>query len=801
MDTTDTQCETCHKGAAGDSPISPCTAACPIGTKAAEYIRHISKGEYEKAWDAILEDNPFPMSCGLVCHHPCEVYCRAGQIGEPIAIRALKRFVAEFARAKGLTGKWVNPKATGKRVAVVGAGPAGLTAAYYLRKKGHAVTVFEASDKIGGMLASAIPEYRLPDENLAFDLENIKAAGMEIKTNVALGMNFTVQNLKDEYDAVFIAYGANRNLRLKIEGEDSAGVIPALEFLRMAKEGKGAKPGARVAVLGGGNLAVDAARTALRLGATSVNIYYRRRHEDMPAYSWEIAQAEEEGIVIHARLTPIRISDDAGAKKITFHNGVSLFNEKGHFAPVLDADSPVYATADIVIVAIGNTPDSLIDQKDLPIHIETWGGITVNPETLATTVAGVFAGGDCVSGAASLVEAITAGKVAADSIDKFLLGKRLKRRYIPWFSPAKVQRRETFTPETFTGKRIPLRHAPAKERVRDFREIEPVYSDEDAVLEAKRCLGCDLKPKEETRVRRFVQFMSLFIFNAYIPGWFLTFAKKQAMIYQGQIKSICIPGLHCYSCPSAIVSCPVGSFQFWLNNTKYNFRAGSYDLIGLYVVGFLGMVGAAVGRAACGWLCPFGLFQDLMYKIPTPIKLRIPKFLRFLKYAVLLITVILLPLLLVDEYGIGLGPWFCKTICPSGTLVAGIPLVSADAKLRDQLHIYWPIKMTILIFFLLWMVLSKRAFCRTTCPLGAFWSFFNRVSILRVRVDSLKCEDCNSCRAVCPVDINPPTEINTGECIRCMNCLNACSVNSMHLEVAGFEPTSALFDKLKKEQP
>jgi len=741
------------------------------------------------------------MSCGLVCHHPCEIHCRAGQIGEPIAIRALKRFVAEYAKDNGLTGKWVNPAPTGKKVAIVGGGPAGLTAAYYLRKKGHAVTVFEASDKIGGMLAFAIPAFRLPGEDLAFDLENIKASGMEIKTGVALGRDFTIGSLKDEYDAIFIAYGANRNLKLEIEGEDSDGVIPALEFLRLAKEGRGVKPRGSVVVIGGGNLAVDAARTALRLGASAVHIYYRRRRQDMPAYSWEIAEAEEEGVVIHTRLTPIRISDDAGAKKITFHNAVSLFNDTGHFAPVLDAESPVYAQADRVIVAIGNLPESLIDRNDLPIHIETWGGINIDAGTLATNIEGVFAGGDCVTGAASLVEAIAAGKTAADSIDKFLHGRRLERRFIPWFASSKTEKRGIINTETLAGKRCPIPYQPANERVRDFRKVEGMYCEEDAVLEATRCLGCDLRPKEETKLRRFVQFMSLVIFNAYIPGFYLSFAKKEAVIYQGQIKSVCIPGLHCYSCPSAIASCPIGSLQFWLNNSKYNFRAGSLDLIGLYVIGFLGMVGAAVGRAACGWLCPFGLIQDLMHKIPTPFKLRIPRVLRFFKYAVLLITVILLPLLLVDEFGIGLGPWFCKTICPSGTLLGGIPLVSADADLRDQLHIYWPIKMTILIIFLLWMILSKRPFCRTTCPLGAFWSLFNRVSILRVRVDSSKCEDCNSCKAVCPVDINPPTEIDSTECIRCMNCLNTCQVGSMRLEVAGFEPTSALFDKLKKDRP
>ncbi len=741
MAVTENTSKSCKSGSCSEAPIPPCSNACPIDTNAPLYIRHISHGEYEKAWKVIIADNPFPMSCGLVCHHPCEIKCRAGEVGDPVAIRALKRFVAEKARDEKYGAEWVEPEPTGKRVAIIGAGPAGLTTGYYLRKKGHAVTILEASDKLGGMLNTAVPGYRLQKEDLEFDLENLKASGMEIKLNQVLGRDYSVKDLKNEYDAVLLAFGASHSLKLEIVGEDTHDVYPGLEFLQQAKSGERIEVKDSVIVIGGGNLALDVARTALRLGAKEVNLFCRRSYDEIRAHDWEITEAEEEGVVINPGWVPLKILDENGRKKIIFRKSSSVRKPRGDFkSDFYDSVTAEY-TADQIFIAIGYFPPDVIGKDDLQVEIKRWGAVDADESSLATNIEGVFAAGDCVTGASSLVDAIAAGKLAAGSIDEFLQGGKPKKAGFGWLASPLGGKRELATTETMSLDRSPVKEIPPGERVSDFRKVEVRYSEEEALREANRCLACDLEPKEETRLRRFVQISTLLAFNSYWPGWYNTITNRQATIYQGQIKSVCYPGLHCYSCPGTVVSCPIGSIQFWLNNAKLNFSRGSFDLIGLYVIGFLGMIGAVFGRAACGWLCPFGLFQDVMYKIPTPFKLKIPKILKYFKYLVLFFAVFLLPLIIVDETGLGRGPWFCKTICPSGTLVAGIPLISADKDLQEQVHLYFPIKLTILILFIIWMVLAKRPFCRTTCPLGAFWSFFNRISILRVKVDETQCRD------------------------------------------------------------
>lgn len=361
---------------------------------------------------------------------------------------------------------------------------------------------------------------------------------------------------------------------------------------------------------------------------------------------------------------------------------------------------------------------------------------------------------------------------------------------------SKEKRKTLFGGDILSLERTPIKHIDPDIRKSNCAQVEETYSEDAAVREAKRCLECDLEPKENNRTRRFMQFSSLIGFNYYLTGFFLTFKNHEANIYSGRSKVACIPGLHCYSCPAAVTSCPIGAIQFWLNNSKVNFHPETLNLVGLYVIGFLGMIGAAVGRASCGWICPFGLFQDLMHKIPAPLKVGIPKFLKYFKYIVLLLTVLLLPFLFGD-----FGPVFCKTICPSGTLVGGIPLVVADPGLRGGLHFYFPLKMTILIGFMVWMIIAKRPFCRTTCPLGAIWSLFNRYSILNVQANPHTCDDCNSCRAVCPVDIHPQKEVRGGECIRCMNCLSACQTNSLRIEIAGLESAQNIFEQLKRDKP
>jgi ferredoxin-type protein NapH len=273
--------------------------------------------------------------------------------------------------------------------------------------------------------------------------------------------------------------------------------------------------------------------------------------------------------------------------------------------------------------------------------------------------------------------------------------------------------------------------------------------------------------------RRWIQFFSFLAINAYIPSWL------KGEIYQGSIKGTCVPVLNCYSCPSAMGACPIGSLQNFLASARFNISIPNYQF-GLYVLGFLGAVGSLVGRLPCGWLCPFGFLQELMYKIKTR-KFHIPKFLTYMKYVVLAVFVFLLPLLIMDRFGFG-QTWFCKWICPAGTLEAGVPLASLNEGIRSQLGFLFSWKMAILVLFLVWMIVSKRPFCRTTCPLGAIFALFNKVSLFRMVVDDDKCTLCNKCLRDCPVDIKVYEGPNSPECIRCLKCIDSCQFGAVNYE-------------------
>ena len=274
--------------------------------------------------------------------------------------------------------------------------------------------------------------------------------------------------------------------------------------------------------------------------------------------------------------------------------------------------------------------------------------------------------------------------------------------------------------------------------------------------------------------RRLIQIISAFVANSYLPS---LFTKG---IYQGNLKGFCIPILNCYSCPLATFACPIGSLQHFFASVRANLAVGSYQF-GLYVIGILGIVSSAVGRMACGWVCPFGLLQELLYKIRSP-KLAIPRFLPHFKYVFLAITVVLLPILAVDDFGYG-QTWFCKWICPAGTLEAGIPLVALNESIRQQIGYLFGFKTALLILFLGWMVLSKRPFCRTVCPLGAIFSLFNRVSIFQLVIHQDKCVRCDACYRACPTDIKVYEDANSPDCVRCLRCIKACEFDAVGYEI------------------
>ena len=265
--------------------------------------------------------------------------------------------------------------------------------------------------------------------------------------------------------------------------------------------------------------------------------------------------------------------------------------------------------------------------------------------------------------------------------------------------------------------------------------------------------------------RRLTEILAAIGFNLDLPS------LLKGQISQAKTKGICLPVLNCYSCPAAIGACPIGSLQNSLNSLRYNLKLGQKQL-GLYVVGSLGLVGVIGGRLPCGWLCPFGLLQELIYKIPVP-KLKIPTFLTYLRYVVLLVMVILLPLLLVDSFGQG-SPWFCKLICPAGTLEAGVVLALINPELRSQLGFLFAWKVSLLVLFLIWMALSQRPFCRTICPLGTILGFFNGISAFEIKVDLDNCLVCNACQRACPVDIKIYQNPGSSQCIRCLQCQEVC---------------------------
>lgn len=273
--------------------------------------------------------------------------------------------------------------------------------------------------------------------------------------------------------------------------------------------------------------------------------------------------------------------------------------------------------------------------------------------------------------------------------------------------------------------------------------------------------------------RRWTQIVSAVALNAYVPAFF------SGTIVQASSKGICVPVLNCYSCPAAVAACPIGSMQHMMATVRARWSLGQFQM-GLYVLGSMGVVGALAGRFPCGWFCPFGLFQELVYKIPGP-KLRIPRVLGYLKYVVLALTVFILPFLVLDAFGYG-DQWFCKWICPAGTLEAGLPLVGANAGVRAQVGWLFAWKVSLLVAFFGWMVVSMRPFCRTVCPLGAILGLFNRVSVLRLSIDTGGCTACGKCVAICPVDLDPRETPNSPECIRCLKCAKSCDEDCIHYE-------------------
>jgi len=481
---------------------SPCQHLCPISAEAPEYIALIAQGRFREAFETITKDNPLPNVCARVCHHPCESRCLAAQSTGALSVRALKRFAVDYAIREGLYPPPPQAAPTGDPVAIIGSGPAGLMAGYYLAQRGYRATVFEALESPGGTLMVGIPAYRLPRELLAADIENVRRAGVEIRTGVRVGRDISFDDLTRDFKAVFIATGAHKSKKLGIANEDADGVLDAIEFLKRVNLNQPVRVGGRVGVIGGGNAAVDAARVALRLqGCQSVQIIYRRTRAEMPAFAEEVEALIEEGAELQLLVAPEEILVQNGKLTGLRCQRMQLGepDESGRRRPVPLPDSTFDIPLDMLLVAIGEEADVKFLGQDSGIEISRRGTTIVGQETQATGRAGVFAGGDAVTGPDTVIAAMAAGKVAAEMIDKYLRGAALERHYEPVRPSHYVPPAAPASAEAAAAGRAVVSLLPITARHDGFAEVEQTLSEEQAVREASRCLRCDLQTDDAKR--------------------------------------------------------------------------------------------------------------------------------------------------------------------------------------------------------------------------------------------------------------------------------------------------------------
>ncbi len=471
--------------------VAPCTFACPNSVPAQGYVRKVAAEEFEEAYQLIMFRSPLQSICGKICDHPCETECTRGLKDEPIMIREIKRFVLEMAECEGWTPNILDQTADGnaQKVAVIGSGPAGIGCAYDLARAGYGVTVFEASDKLGGMLTSAIPAFRLSREDVEKEIEVLKKLGVEFRTNTAFGRDVSIRSLKEDgYAAVFIGMGTQEGVRLGIKGEDLAGSTSAVDFLKAVGDGERPDIGRSVGVIGGGFTAVDAARAAVRLGAKDVYVLYRRTKDEMPATAEEIREAEEEGVKIMYLVSPQEIIGNGKVERIRMLNYVlGDVDESGRRRPQEVLGTEFTLAVDTVVSAVSQGVSPMAGQD---LELTRWGTIQVDEETLATNIGGVFAGGDCVRGPQNVIGAVADGKRAAASIDRMLAGDDALLVY----DAEKVMSDKEMvlgrTSERPRAWRPDLRTRPAAERTGDFEEYSETLTVEEAVREASRCLAC-----------------------------------------------------------------------------------------------------------------------------------------------------------------------------------------------------------------------------------------------------------------------------------------------------------------------
>lgn len=707
---------------------------------------------FEEAWRLLTEKNPLPAVCARVCPHPCEGECNRLEKDCAVAVNNIERFLGDWAISGGLRFTKLTEEVQPERIAVVGSGPSGLSCAYHLARRGYKVTIFEAFRKAGGMLRYGIPAYRLPRQVLDAEIQRILDLGVDLRLNVAVGKDVTLDELRANYDSIFLGIGAQNSAKLHCPGEDSCGVFSGLEFLRLVNSGEEVDIGQEVVVIGGGNTAIDAARVARRLKAR-VTLLYRRTRVEMPATQEEISGAEEEGVNLHFLAAPVEIESRGGRILQLVCQRMTLGepDDSGRRSPVPILSDTFSIPADSIIVAVSQQPDwagledllsAYRDRENIHSGLEKWDG--------------VLAGGD-VEKVGIVAEALAQGRQAAEAMHA-----RFRGIALPPATESEVVRSDRLNLQAVApSARHDVRLLPVEDRLRQpWSEIKSSLSTAEVIAEAKRCINCGESfikhPKTHPvhLLRRVSQFgIGTLLLNSY----FAVFSAKT--IYAGPLRSVCVPGLNCHACPTATMGCPIGMMQHFSATHRFPW----------FLLGFLGIIGLISGRFTCGWLCPWGFVQDMVYRFKK-LMVRIPRLLIYFKYVVLVGLVVIIPYMTYEHS-------FSK-LCPCGALIAGIPwvlwnpvdpVVGLPTIEAGSVGTLFTVKMLILGAFLLLFLFIKRPFCRTVCPLGAMYAVFNRMSLVSVRVGE-GCADCGQCRAVCPTDLEVRTQVNSEACIKCLEC-------------------------------